>query len=64
MNIVIVEQLNKAVRQSNDLLKAIPEQSLKRRHQLNAYFLGENRESNDKKWYRDFIKTIKTYWYC
>ena len=37
MNIVIVEQLNKAIRQSNDLLKATSEQSLKRRHQLEQY---------------------------
>ena len=37
MNIVIVEQLNKAIRQSNDLIKATSEQSLKRRHQLEQY---------------------------
>jgi hypothetical protein len=58
MNIVIVEHLNKAVRQSNDLLKAIPEQSLKRRHQLEEY------NTNSIKWYKDIIRIIKTYWYC
>ena len=59
MNIVIVEQLNKAVRQSNELLKATPEQSLKRRHQLETYFSKGN-----SRWYKDLINTIKTYWYC
>jgi hypothetical protein len=42
MNIVIVEQLNKAIRQSNDLF--IPEQSL--RHQLEEY------NTNSIKWYK------------
>jgi hypothetical protein len=60
MNIVIVEQLNKAIRQSNDLLKATPEQSLKRRHQLEEY-----RDSKiNTRWYKDIINSIKTYWYC
>lgn len=60
MNIVIVEQLNKAIRQSNDLLKATPEKSLKRRRQLeeyNNYFIKTT-------WYKDIINSIKTYWYC
>jgi|LauGreDrversion4_2_1035121.scaffolds.fasta_scaffold1272085_2 hypothetical protein len=60
MNIVIVEQLNKAIRQSNDLLKAIPEQSLKRRHQLEQYTDYKRTTS----WYKDIINSIKTYWYC
>jgi hypothetical protein len=60
MNIVIVEQLNKAIRQSNDLLKAITEQSLKRRHQLEQY----NEYSIKTTWYKDIIRSIKTYWYC
>uniref|UniRef100_A0A6C0DKS4 Uncharacterized protein n=1 Tax=viral metagenome TaxID=1070528 RepID=A0A6C0DKS4_9ZZZZ len=59
MNIVIVEQLNKAIKQSNDLLKATKEQSLKRRHQLETY-------SSILKttWYKEIINTVKTYWYC
>lgn len=60
MNIVIVEQLNKAIRQSNDLLKATSEQSLKRRHQLEQY---RDYKINTK-WYKDIINSIKTYWYC
>ena len=60
MNIVIVEQLNKAIRQSNDLLKATPEQSLKRRHQLEQY---RDYKINTR-WYKDIINSIKTYWYC
>ena len=59
MNIVIVEQLNKAIRQSDDLLKATPEQSLKRRHQQETYFSGVK-----STWYKDIINSIKTYWYC
>ena len=59
MNIVIVEQLNKAIKQSNDLLKATKEQSLKRRHQLEAY--NSRLKST---WYREIINTVKTYWYC
>ena len=60
MNIVIVEQLNKAIRQSNDLLKATAEQSLKRRHQLEQY----NEYKKSTSWYKDIINSIKTYWYC
>ena len=60
MNIVIVEQLNKAIRQSNDLLKATSEQSLKRRHQLENY----KNHSRNSSWYKDLINNIKTYWYC
>ena len=60
MNIVIVEQLNKAIRQSNDLLKATSEQSLKRRHQLEQY----NECKINTTWYKDIINSIKTYWYC
>lgn len=62
MNIVIVEQLNKAIRQSNYLLKATPEQSLKRRHQLEGYNNYTTKISS--KWYKDIINSIKTYWYC
>ncbi len=62
MNIVIVEQLNKAIRQSNDLLKATSEQSLKRRHQLEEYNNYNTKISS--KWYKDIINSIKTYWYC
>ena len=62
MNIVIVEQLNKAIRQSNDLLKAIPEQSLKRRHQIEEY--NNYRPKISSSWYKDIINSIKTYWYC
>lgn len=62
MNIVIVEQLNKAIRQSNDLLKATPEQSLKRRHQLEGY--NNYTAKISSKWYKDIINSIKTYWYC
>ena len=59
MNIVIVEQLNEAIKQSNALLKATTEQSLKRRHQLEQYdYLKETT------WYKDIIRSIKTYWYC
>ncbi len=61
MNIVIVEQLNKAIRQSNDLLKATPEQSLKRRHQLEQY---NEYKINSSRWYKDIVNSIKTYWYC
>ena len=60
MNIVIVEQLNKAIKQSNDLLKATKEQSLKRRHQLETCYSSRSRT----KWYRDIINTLKTCWYC
>ena len=60
MNIVIVEQLNKAIRQSTELLKATPEQSLKRRHQLEHY----NDCKRNTNWYKDIINSIKTYWYC
>lgn len=60
MNIVIVEQLNKSIIQSNELLKAIPEQSLKRRHQIEEY----NNHRTTSKWYKDIINSIKTYWYC
>ncbi len=59
MNIVIVEQLNKAIRQSNSILKETPEQSLKRRHQLEQYTTASN-----STWYKNIINTIKTYWYC
>ena len=60
MNIVIVEQLNKAIRQSNDLLKATSEQSLKRRRQLEQY----TDYKINTRWYKDIINSIKTYWYC
>jgi len=60
MNIVIVEQLNKAIKQSNDLLKATKEKSLKRRHQLQEY----NNYLIKTTWYKDIIRSIKTYWYC
>lgn len=60
MNIVIVEQLNKAIIQSNELLKATYEQSLKRRHQMKEY----NNYHIKTTWYRDIINSIKTYWYC
>jgi hypothetical protein len=59
MNIVIVEQLNKATKQSNELLKATQEQSLKRRQQLETYFSGYK-----STWYKDIINTIKNSWYC
>ena len=38
MNIVIVEQLNKANRQSIDILASTQEQSVKRRDQLKNYY--------------------------
>ena len=59
MNIVIVEQLNRANRQSLDILASSREQSLKRRNQIQTY--NYTRENT---WYNNIISAIKTYWYC
>jgi hypothetical protein len=60
MNIIIVEQLNKANRQSIDILASTQEQSVKRRDQLKNYYYTVKSSG----WYADIINAIKTYWHC
>ncbi len=60
MNIVIVEQLLKANKESIKILNSIPEQSLKRRIQNEEY----NNYKEKKGMISNLVERLKLYWYC
>ena len=62
MNIMIVEQLLKANKDSVKILKSIPEQSLKRRIQIEEYNKHNINPNNNI--ISNLVERLKTYWYC